>query len=265
VTYPVLTIDKAQELANLLRIESENGGDPESSFVNESDWVTERPGHSYERALVERCATESRLLLANVRASDGTLSATAGQRLEALMAEPVHSSISQLQMDMLEDEDFWRYLALFPFRWYLLAREPELQPQDFGGYDERVDEDGRRTRTKKLMKAQLIFRTYLWGKIAFDEDGRKKYARATVIADIGGPSIDIWHSHLIRTQLGQLGRLGHAFIDVVVESISDPTKMKDPAREAEKLLARIKHNVLLDIYSKDEADSITSEQLSKVL
>lgn len=165
---------------------------------------------------------------------------------------------------MLEDEDFWRYLALFPFRWYLLAREPEIQPQDFGGFTEEEIEPGVIKRTRKSLILQLILRTFLWGKIAYDEEARSPYFRATAISEKGGPSIDVWHSHLIRTQLGQLGHMRHSFIDVLVSEIADPLAMKDPARGAEKLIARVKHNVLLDVYSKKQADSITSEQLSKV-
>jgi hypothetical protein len=166
---------------------------------------------------------------------------------------------------MLEDEDFWRYLALFPFRWFLIAREPELQPQDFGGYAEIQDEDSkvRRRRTKSMI-TQLIYRTYLWGKISYDESQKNSYARATLISEIGGPVIDIWHSHLIRTQLGQLGVMPHSFLDVLVSDVEDPSQMKFPARETEKLVARVKHNVLLDVYQKDDADSIIREQLNRI-
>ena len=168
-------------------------------------------------------------------------------------------------MDMLEDEDFWRYLAMFPFRWFLVAREPELQPQDFGGFVETQDEASKvvRRRTKSMV-TQLIYRTYLWGKISFDESQKNRYERATIISDIGGPVIDIWHSHLIRTQLGQLGVVPHSFLDVLVNDVKDPNQMKLPARETEKLIARVKHNVLFDVYRKEEADSIVREQLNKI-
>lgn len=264
MTYPVVTIEKAQQLASLLRLAIAEGDDPHTVHSNEDSWIDKRPGHDYEPALVATCASDLRTATLAKLQLTGSLSATESYDLEAQMAGPIHSCLSQLGMDMLEDEDFWRYLALFPFRWYLLAREPEIQPQDFGGFAEEEIEPGVIKRTRKSLILQLILRTYLWGKIAFDEEAQSPYFRATVISEKGGPSIDIWHSHLIRTQLGQLGHMRHSFVDVVVSEIADPSAMKDPARKAEKLIARVKHNVLLDVYSKEQADSITREQLSKV-
>lgn len=264
MTYPVVTIDKAQQLASLLRVAMAEGVDPLTVHVDEDPWVDRRAGHEYESALVGSCALDLRAATLVKLQNAGSLSATESYDLEAQMAGPIHSCLSQLGMDMLEDEDFWRYLALFPFRWYLVAREPEIQPQDFGGFAEEEIEPGVIKRTRKSLILQLILRTFLWGKIAFDEDAQSPYFRATLISEKGGPSIDIWHSHLIRTQLGQLGHMRHSFVDVVVSDIADPSAMKDPARKAEKLIARVKHNVLLDVYSKEQADSITSEQLSKV-
>jgi hypothetical protein len=41
--------------------------------------------------------------------------------------------------------------------------------------------------------------------------------------------------------------------------------MKDPARETAKLIARLKHNVLLDVYEKGESDVLVSEKVSESL
>jgi hypothetical protein len=266
--YPAITVEKAQELADLLQVEVVNlrsGADPFTSYVDESNWVTVRPGDDYERLMVERCASDLRdATIAQLRA-EGRISKEAGIELEANLAGPIHSTLQHCSMDLLEDEDFWRYLALFPFRWYLIAREPELKPQDFGGFTEVDTPDGKTRRQVKSLITQLVYRTFLWGKIAFDGTARFPYSRATALSEADGPTIDIWHSHLIRTQLGQLGLMPHAFLDVILSEFEDGSRMKDPARETEKLLARVKHNVLFDVYEKDEADSIVKEQLYKIL
>jgi hypothetical protein len=264
MSYPVITIEKANELASILRSSIGAGGDPLAVCAEETGWVDQRNGHDYEAGLVGSCAASLRNASLTELRANGKLSLANAYDLESQMAGPLHATLSQLGMDMLEDEDFWRYLALFPFRWYLWAREPEMQPQDFGGYSEVEVESGTFRRVRKAMVTQLIFRTFLWGKIAFDEESKEPYSRATLVSGLGGPSIDIWHSHLIRTHLGQLGFMRHAFLDVIVGETSDPAAMKDPARKVEKLIARVKHNVLLDIYSKAQADSMASEQLSKV-
>lgn len=261
MAYPTISAESAQKLANQILDEIQNGKDPLSVCLTESDWVTSKSGAEYERLLIENCGGELRK---KWNEKLGKIPVAQGYKLEAEMASEVHKDLSLLDMDLLEDEDFWRYLALFPFRWYLLAREPELQPQDFGGVSVSVDEEGKVSRSKKSLITQLIYRTFLWGKIAFDPDSRDSYIRATVFERINGPSIDIWHSHLVRTQLGQLGKMPHAFIDSITESGLKPDRMKDPARDQEKLLARVKHNILLDVYDYPKAKELAAEQLAKV-
>jgi len=263
--YPGLTSERAQELANQLIAASESGENLLEIFLDESAYVTEKVGQNYERDHVISCGSKLRSTWEDLT-KEGKASPSSGYSLESKMAGEVHNCLSMLHIDMREDEDFWRYLALFPLRWYLLAREPEMKPQDIAGYVYvPVDEEGGVRREKKPLITHLIFRTYLWGKVAFDESNpRGKYGRATVLDEIGGPSIDVWHSHMIRTQLGQLGEMPHAFIDVISADISDPEKIKNPARKTEKLIARMKHNILFDVYQKSTADSIVKEQLGNV-
>jgi len=194
---------------------------------------------------------------------DQTLSVAQQTVLESVMAGPLHNVLGRFEVKILEDGDFWRYLALFPFRWFLLAREPELKPQDFGGLSDKKINGVNVGYSKTNMKYQLLLRTYLWGKCAFDVDDSHGgtadvYRRATSI-DEGGPSvIDIWHSHIIRVQLGQLGEIPHAFVDVSAET---PLSTNE-ARSLEKLLTRMKHNVLLDVYPYGGARSLVESQVS---
>lgn len=263
MSYPILSIEKAQELAELLRKEKESGGDPLQIYLDESEWCSTRVGDDYERQLVEGSASALKSKTLARIAAGQKLAPSEQYELEAQMASEVHAALGQLSLDMLEDDDFWRYVALFPYRWYLIAREPELQPQDFGGYVETENGQGDKRRQKKSLITQLLFRSFLWGKIAFEEDAKDPYERAVSIQKIGGPSIDVWHSHLIRTQLGQLGKVPHAFLDTV-ETITPVSEMKDQARAFEKRLARMKHSVLFDVYSYAEASTVSGEQLSRV-
>jgi len=265
LSYPRLTIQNAQKLADLLRASST----PLKSDLDESRFVDHVSGDEYLRDLIEDCATSIRDEITQKIEKDGRIKPAEGYLLEARMAGPLHASVSKLGIDMLQDEDFWRYLALFPFRWFLIARLPELNPQDFGGIRKRIveSEDGQ-TEIKEGKTGwiyQLLYRTFLWGKIAFEKGNPDQYDRATVIGELDGPSIDIWHSHMIRTQLGQLGNMPHSLIDVLVKQIPKPSEMKDPARETAKLIARLKHNVLLDVYPKEDSDVLVSEKLSDSL
>jgi hypothetical protein len=262
LSYPKLTIQKAEKLAVILR----NSEKPLEEALDENEFVDFVSGDEYPRNLIDNCANSIRDEIKQKITKDGGIPPAEGYLLEARMAGPLHESVSKLGVDMLQDEDFWRYLALFPFRWFLVAREPELHPQDFGGIRKttikKQDGTSEIQEGKPIWIYQLLYRTFLWGKIAFEKGNPGQYDRATVIGELGGPSIDIWHSHMIRTQLGQLGNMPHSLIDVLVKQIPKPSEMKDPARETAKLIARLKHNVLLDVYEKKDSDVLVSEKLS---
>jgi hypothetical protein len=184
-------------------------------------------------------------------------------QFEIAIAPMVYKAIQKIGLDCREDEDFWRYLALFPFRWYLIAREPELQPQDYGGLKEKSEINDDDEEVIKISNSsmiyQLIYRTYLIGKAAEDEsDSKEPFARATVIPR-GGPLTDIWQSHVIRVTIGRIGLVRHAFIDRVKTEPIAKSQMKDFARSLASRLTRLKNNVALDRHSKSEIDAVVKE------
>lgn len=181
--------------------------------------------------------------------------------LEAFMASRVHRALRDLPIDLLQDFGLWRYLGLFPYRWYMQLREGgpsqlDLKPQDYGGTSLQDEETGKRAQASSTY--HLILRTFLWGKVAYDEHEEDPYRRATIVNHTGGAVTDVWHSHIVRIQLGQLGRLPHAFLD----SICDEPRANtiQPARDVEKRLTRMKHTVLFDVYDLEEARSIVDRQ-----
>lgn len=189
---------------------------------------------------------------------------------EIQFAPEVFNALRDLSLDCLEDEDFWRYLAIFPFRWYLLAREPELKPQDFGGMREVlvVDKDGKPVLdqdgaqkirlAKSTMINQLIYRTYLIGKAMEDTSESDHFERASAVPK-SGPLTDVWQSHIIRVVIGRIGLVRHAFIDRIrIEPIAK-SRMFDFARELAKKTTRIKNNVVLDDKNKSELDILMKE------
>ncbi len=191
-------------------------------------------------------------------------------QFEIHFAPKIFRALGSLSLDCLEDEDFWRYLALFPFRWYLIAREPELKPQDFGGIQEVLvfDTDGNPVRdqdgtqkirlSKSTMINQLIYRTYLIGKAMEDKSEVDHFERVAAVPK-GGPMTDIWQSHVIRVVIGRIGLVRHAFIDRVRMEPIGKSRMLDFSRELAKKTTRIKNNVVLDSKSKPELDALMKE------
>lgn len=260
MTYPTVQPRRADALAELLRPL------PESERVtretDEEPWVVEASGGNYPRQVIDEASaaafgtwTEELARLGN------KVSESDRQALEARMAAELHRTLHDVEVAVLADMGFWRYLALFPYRWYLLAREPELQPQDFGGT--AADPENPEKRHSKDPKYQLLLRTFLWGKAAFDPSGHPDpYERAAKVGQAGGAEIDVWHSHMIRTQLGHLGAIPHHFIDSICENPKACDTNK--GRDVEKRLTRMKHNILLDVYG-DDGRELVDEQKQIVL
>jgi Family of unknown function (DUF6339) len=261
VSYPAITAENAQKYVDSLKQTGE-GLTWLSMKAIPDEYVTMKNGPDFIDEMVATCAIDERNFFEPRMLAGEEIPRSELYALEARMASHIHSGLSFLSLDLLEDEGFWRYLALGPFLWYLLIREPELQPQDFGGLTIASDrEENPRTRRANIASS-LVFRTFLWGKIAYDRTTEDSYRRATVISDKRGPSIDVWHSHLLRTQLGQIALIPHSFIDVLVDEITKIAEMKDVARWTEKYLNRMKHGVLYDVLDATETRSVVSEQLA---
>lgn len=260
MNYPTITHNTADELAERLRPLASDVR--LTTDIEERPWVREAPGGPYLRHDIQKASSTARAEWLRLEAlHPGGVPVRERERFEAYMAGRVHAALRKLPVAVLADADFWRYLALFPFRWYLNAREPEWQPQDYGG--NRVsDEDGVTKRQATDMKYQLLLRTFLWGKAAFEDGAPDPYERATKVGKVDGAEIDVWHSHVVRVQLGHLGTIPHHFIDSICTA---PLAVdRDGGRGVEKRLTRMKHNVLLDLY-EDDGRALVDEQKAFVV
>lgn len=260
MTYPTVTGKNAVQIARELL--AEVADQRLVAQIDENKYVVEKQGEFDAKQLT----VDARL----IHEKWDELCAKAGKvndddliQFEIAIAPMVYEAIQKISLDCREDEDFWRYLALFPFRWYLIAREPELQPQDYGGLKEKseIDDDGEESikTSKSSMVNQLIYRTYLIGKAIQDgTNSNAPYVRATAIPR-GGPLADIWQSHVIRVTIGRIGLVRHAFIDRVKTEPIAKSQMKDFARSLASRLTRLKNNVALDMHSKSEIDAVVKE------
>lgn len=262
--YKVLSHLKANEVAEKIRESLLVGGD-----INLDGIVEERNGPFDEAGLVDASQNIKNLWDIEIKRLGRKVVLGDLALLEIQFAPKIYEALKHLSLDCLEDEDFWRYLALVPFRWYLLAREPELKPQDYGGIKKEpvidkkgnpvLDADGNPTTKimKSVMVNQLIFRTYLIGKAMEDKSLANPFERADAIK--AGPVTDIWQSHIIRVLLGRIGVLRHSFIDrIKIEPVKDK-RMFDFSRQLAKNLTRLKNNVVLDNYDKNDTDKIVDE------
>jgi hypothetical protein len=258
MSYPTLTARAADNLAGMLGRQVDEDERRKQLVMCE--------GPPFDAAAVIDAASRAQSeWIAEVQAREARGEAFDEYLLEAFMASRLHRTLRDVPTEILQDFGFWRYLALFPYCWYLQLREggPSLvavKPQDYGG----SKPNGAHAAKEASPQYQLMLRTFLWGKIAFDkDDSPDHYLRATLVNETNGAVIDVWHSHIVRIQLGQLGTFPHAFLDSIC---SDPkANGRDPARDVEKELTRMKHTVLFDVYDLDEARKIVDAKKEIVL
>ena len=270
MTYPSLSAAKAQEVADLIM------GAPKnlqlSVEISEDQFVVVKDGFEYDRVRIESTAAAVKDSWEHEFSKEKKRTIDDLYLFEIKYAGQIYEIIESCHIDLREDKDFWRYLALFPFRWYLLAREAQdgkFKPQDFGGLTEVPSKenppapDSKPKKIEAAFQGHLIYRTYLIGKAMYDEANTvDPFVRRGAI-DLGDPVTDIWQSHIVRVKIGRIGKLAHAFVDKV-SSYKPPFDMKESARKLAKGVTRIKNNVLYDEHSKTEIDKLMNEQESLV-
>lgn len=258
MTYPTLTRVNAVRIANeLLKLDADSRV---SATLDHDDLISEKLGEFDANQLRSDSDAVSKKWNELVNSIKKVTKDDLVQ-FEIKIAPEIFTAINKVSLDCREDEDFWRYLALYPFRWYSIAREPELKPQDYGGLKEVVEvgKDGKDVTkiSNSTMVNQLIYRTYLIGKAIEDTSNSKdQFARKDAIPR-RGPLTDVWQSHIVRVTIGRVGQVRHAFVDRVKTEPAE--RMKDFARALASRLTRMRNNVALDMHSKSEIDAVVKE------
>ena len=138
MTYPTLTRVNAVRIANeLLKLKVESRV---SASLVQDNLISEKLGEFDANQLRSDSDAVSKIWNDLVNSVKKVTKDDLVQ-FEVKIAPEIFTAINKVSLDCREDEDFWRYLALYPFRWYSIAREPELKPQDYGGLKETVDVD----------------------------------------------------------------------------------------------------------------------------
>jgi len=162
----------------------------------------------------------------------------------------------------LHDAGFWRFLALFPYRWYLLEREPEMLVNDYGGGEGskrywlliRTFIIGRKSRAIGDIDEYLNTRAYR------DARRRKKLS--------DGYWIDFYHSHIARKKWHDCSEVSNAFINSCVtspEALDEDNKNSRNAGSLAKRLLRISPNILFDVLPAADLKQLIDDEKNKVL
>jgi hypothetical protein len=163
---------------------------------------------------------------------------------EGQIAGRVHSVISKIDIQILDDKGFWRYLCLRYFWWLASWREDAFAEGVLGEYRKYVDAHSS--------TECVLTRTYLRGQIALEASGEdKNYDHASAVE----MATDFWRSHISRVNNWKYPSLVRAF----VEMQRDARLATTPLRAFARALNRRRSNFWLRELSHAEAASVIDD------
>jgi hypothetical protein len=242
MTYPTITASNADIVASeLKRHEHSIGLFTDIEFGGfHTQYVKEVSGADVSTQKLVDIALEITSFVKDMEASDS-------YEKEELWAEMLHKRLSALPEKALQDPGFWRYLALFPFRGFLMTREPDMKPLRYGG--------GRANEKAKW----LLPRAYIWGrKTEVGGDYALTHAVRKARAEAGmssGTIIDFYHSHIVRTAWSASSNVAIGFVSgyltepVLFDESNDASR---PSNMLAKAFARNSNNICLEFLSQDD-------------
>ena len=187
---------------------------------------------------------------------------TKGEYFEELMSEQLHRALENLDTRALHDPGFWRFHALFPYRWYLLEREPEMQARDFGGLEGskpywlliRTFIIGRKSRRVGASDEYLNSRAY------------REARRRLKLSD--GMWIDFYHSQIVRKRWHDCVEVSNVFTETCTsspEALDEDLKEKRFSNALAKNLRRLSPNILFASLPTDQLRSLMDKEKNKTL
>lgn len=262
MSYPILKTSRAQNVgAQINRALSLNPNDAAALSMDYANFMNEveyRQGGDWdEQAFLKNVSIFERNMSEDRR--NGTL--TRVTREEAF-AEHFQCQVRLVGDAALQDPDFWRFLALFPYRRYVFELEGDLSPTRFGGNGNR-----------ELVRWTLI-RGHLWGARTFDESNvddpfiaTRAYRASRKDAGLGdGWVAEYYISQIIRRYWFYNKETYLAFVEATTESpeLLDLNNDVRPTQEFGSRVARIGSNLYFPAMSREEIKEAMLEEKAKI-
>jgi len=164
---------------------------------------------------------------------------------EGAIAGRIHEALKPIDIQILDDKGFWRYLALRHFWWLAVWREDAFAKGDPGKYLKYVN---------AMNSTECVLtRTFLRGQIALEAGGYE-------LAEAVEQATDFWRSHISRVNNWKYPTLVRAFI----RSHTEDRMLTDPLRSFARALNRRRSNFWLRDHSDEEAEKIVADLRDKI-
>jgi hypothetical protein len=166
-------------------------------------------------------------------------------QFEGQASSIVHENLRDMPLEILADEDFWRYVAIVPMFAIVAWRHESLGNNNLG-----------LTAGRGFLRC-LPYRMFIRADIAFRHSDGADYSLATAHASM----VDQWASHVLAQQYGAVPRLVQImlaeFEELRKRKVKKPTEID---REIAKELSQIRSIQVFEFFQNDtEVTKIVSE------
>jgi hypothetical protein len=174
---------------------------------------------------------------------------------EGLASRIVHENLKDMPLEILADEDFWRYVSLVPMFAIVAWRHESLGNNNLG-----------LTSGRGFLRC-LPYRMFIRADIAFRYSDGKNYD----LTSAHGSLVDQWASHVLAQQYGAVPRLVQVML-AEFESLrkSKIKKTTEVDREIAKELCQIRSIQVFEFFQSDSeimriVSDVSSASQSKIL
>lgn len=166
------------------------------------------------------------------------------ERVESEICGLVHEALCTLPIEILDDQRFWRYLAVRYFGEFIVWRESKaLANGNISKYF--VASTGVES---------LPLRLFLRGQAVISPNGTYELTSAVPAGT------DFWRSHILRVRTGRAGHLARSFTELQ----SNERLTTKPLRKMAKLINRMWANVLLTEYGVRDSARLIKQLREKL-
>ena len=161
---------------------------------------------------------------------------------EGELSVQFYKAFSQLNPEVLNDLDFWRYVACEHLKDFIIWRDGSADsPASRAGFGAGKSASG--------FQDCVPYRMFRRGQIAC----LAKIPGVTPLQIAKIPGTDLWRSHVLRVRIGNAPTAAATFLLIADGYRGGSVSITKLSREAAKLVKRLRSNVLMDYLDWDDA------------
>jgi hypothetical protein len=195
-------------------------------------------GNNVEEVVITACAAIRGSTPTEARAKDA-------DAIEGQLSVDFYRQLIQLPPEVLNDLDFWRYVACAHLSGFIIWRDgSSALPASRAGFGAG--------KSAAAFQDCVPYRMFRRGQIAC----LAKVPGMTPLQIAKIPGTDLWRSHVLRVRIGNAPTAAATFLltaDGYRKGGVSPTEI---SREAAKLVKRLRSNLLMDYLDSDECRDV---------